>query len=139
MNLSKHFHELLSRQKNWVNTKSGFLLGMNCSPPCILYFLVLLGAIPLTGVIWLLIISLLPFLTEATFEVLPRLNEIKFGSGVLDELLFLDMPKEVRLPSGVMVLEYGKAVQESVYEQLRVVREGQLRITFANDLKVIHQ
>ncbi|QHN87995.1 putative transcriptional regulator [Arachis hypogaea] len=25
---------------------------------------------------------------EATFEVLPRLNDIKFGSGVIDELLF---------------------------------------------------
>ncbi|XP_030532455.1 probable transcriptional regulator SLK2 [Rhodamnia argentea] len=74
---------------------------------------------------------------EATFEVLPRLNEIKFGSGVLDELLFLDMPKEDRFPSGIMVLKYGKAVQESVYEQLRVVREGQLRITFANDLKIL--
>lgn len=138
MNISKHFYELLRRQKNWSNAQSGFLFGMNCSPLCILYFLVL-GAIPLTGVIWLLIISLLAVLTEATFEVLPRLNEIKFGSGVLDELLFLDMPKEVRFPSGIMVLEYGKAVQESVYEQLRVVREGQLRITFANDLKVIHQ
>lgn len=34
------------------------------------------------------------------------------------------------------MLEYGKAVQESVYEQLRVVREGQLRIIFTHDLKV---
>lgn len=73
---------------------------------------------------------------EATFEVLPRLNEIKFGSGVIDELLFLDLPREYRFPSGIMMLEYGKAVQESVYEQLRVVREGQLRIIFTHDLKV---
>lgn len=75
-------------------------------------------------------------LTEATYEVLPRLNEIKFGSGVIDELLFLDLPRECRFPSGIMMLEYGKAVQESVYEQLRVVREGQLRIIFTPDLKV---
>ena len=74
--------------------------------------------------------------TEATFEVLPRLNEIKFGSGVIDELMFLDLPRECRYPSGIMLLEYGKAVQESVYEQLRVVREGQLRIIFTHDLKV---
>ncbi|XAR71742.1 hypothetical protein NMG60_11018146 [Bertholletia excelsa] len=74
---------------------------------------------------------------EATFDVLPRLNEIKFGSGVIDELLFLDMPREYRSHSGLMVLEYGKAVQESVYEQLRVVREGLLRITFAPDLKIL--
>ncbi|KAL6137933.1 hypothetical protein ACLB2K_063222 [Fragaria x ananassa] len=75
--------------------------------------------------------------TEATFEVLPRLNEIKFGSGVIDELLFLDLPRECKFPSGVMMLEYGKAVQESVYEQLRVVREGQLRIVFTQDLKIL--
>ncbi|XP_071725189.1 probable transcriptional regulator SLK2 [Rutidosis leptorrhynchoides] len=74
---------------------------------------------------------------EATYEVLPRLNEIKFGSGVIDELLFLDLPREVRFSSGLMMLEYGKAVQESVYEQLRVVREGQLRIMFTHDLKML--
>ncbi|XP_048326494.2 probable transcriptional regulator SLK2 isoform X2 [Ziziphus jujuba] len=74
---------------------------------------------------------------EATFEVLPRLNEIKFGSGVIDELLFLDLPRECRFHSGIMMLEYGKAVQESVYEQLRVVREGQLRIIFSQDLKIL--
>lgn len=48
----------------------------------------------------------------------------------------MDLPRELRFPSGIMVLEYGKAVQESVYEQLRVVREGQLRIIFTHDLKV---
>ncbi|KAM7491653.1 hypothetical protein LguiA_034574 [Lonicera macranthoides] len=74
---------------------------------------------------------------EATFEVLPRLNEIKFGSGVIDELLFLDYPRECRFHSGIMMLEYGKAVQESVYEQLRVVREGQLRVIFTPDLKIL--
>ncbi|XP_073129883.1 probable transcriptional regulator SLK2 [Henckelia pumila] len=74
---------------------------------------------------------------EATFEVFPRLNEIKFGSGVIDELLFLDLPRECRFPSGMMLLEYGKAVQESVFEQLRVVREGQLRIMFTPDLKIL--
>lgn len=76
-------------------------------------------------------------LTEATFDILPRLNVVKFGGGVIDELLFLDLPREVRFPSGLMMLEYTKAVQECVYEQLRVVREGQLRIVFTQDLKVI--
>ncbi|XP_022159483.1 probable transcriptional regulator SLK2 isoform X2 [Momordica charantia] len=74
---------------------------------------------------------------EASFEVLPRLNEIKFGSGVIDELLFLDSPREWRFPSGIMMLEYEKVVQESVYEQLRVVREGQLRIIFTHELKIL--
>ncbi|WVZ15106.1 hypothetical protein V8G54_012672 [Vigna mungo] len=73
----------------------------------------------------------------ATYEVLPRLNEIKFGGGVIDELLFLDLPREIRFSSGAMMLEYAKAVQESVYEQLRVVREGQLRIIFSQDLKIL--
>uniref|UniRef100_A0A7N0RDG7 Transcriptional regulator SLK2 n=1 Tax=Kalanchoe fedtschenkoi TaxID=63787 RepID=A0A7N0RDG7_KALFE len=74
---------------------------------------------------------------EATAEVIPRLNEIKFSSGVIDELLFLDYPHECRFPSGVMMLEYGKAVQESVYDQLRVVREGRLRIIFTQELKIL--
>ncbi|XP_058104782.1 probable transcriptional regulator SLK2 [Magnolia sinica] len=74
---------------------------------------------------------------ETTFEVLPRLSKIKFDSGVIDELLFVDMPNERRLPSGLMFLEYQKAIQESIYEQLRVVREGQLRIIFTPDLKIL--
>ncbi|PKU84035.1 probable transcriptional regulator SLK2 [Dendrobium catenatum] len=74
---------------------------------------------------------------EATYEVLPRLNQIKFDHEVIDELLYLEMPREGRLPSGMMVLEYEKAVQESVYEQIRVVREGQLRIIFIPDLKIL--
>ncbi|XP_076957556.1 putative transcriptional regulator SLK2 [Bidens hawaiensis] len=74
---------------------------------------------------------------EAAFEALPRLNEIKFSSGVIDELLFLDMPREYRSPSGIMMLEYGKAVQESIYEQLRVVREGRLKVIFTPDLKIL--
>ncbi|XP_042057501.1 probable transcriptional regulator SLK2 [Salvia splendens] len=74
---------------------------------------------------------------EATFEVLPRLEEIKFASGVIDELLFLDLPRESKFPSGIMMLEYEKAVQESVYEQLRVVREGHLCILFTPDLKIL--
>ncbi|KAI3823056.1 hypothetical protein L1987_04483 [Smallanthus sonchifolius] len=36
-----------------------------------------------------------------------------------------------------MVLEYGQAVQESIYEQLRVVREGELKVVFTPDLKIL--
>lgn len=74
-------------------------------------------------------------MAEAYFEILPRLNRITFDS-VIDEIVFLDLPRECRFPSGLMMLEYGRAIQESVYEQLRVVREGQLRIIYTNDLKV---
>lgn len=74
---------------------------------------------------------------EATAEILPRLCQIKFDRGVIDEHLFLDMPHEYRLSSGIMVLEYAKAVQESVYEHVRVIHEGRLRIIFTPELKII--
>lgn len=75
-------------------------------------------------------------MAEAVYEVLPRLSKLTFETGVIDELLFLDCPRGYRFPSGLMMLEYGKAVQESVYEQLRVVHEGQLRVVFNQDFKV---
>jgi LIM-domain binding protein len=46
------------------------------------------------------------------------------------------MPHEYRLSTGIMVLEYAKAVQESVYEHVRVIHEGRLRIIFTPELKV---
>ncbi|PKU70913.1 transcriptional corepressor SEUSS [Dendrobium catenatum] len=73
---------------------------------------------------------------EATVEVLPRLLQIKYASGTLEELLYVDMPHESQNTSGQIVLDYAKAVQESVFEQLRVVRDGQLRIIFNSDLKI---
>lgn len=48
----------------------------------------------------------------------------------------MDLPHEYRLSSGHLVLEYGKAIQESVFDSLRVVRDGQLKIIFNPDLKV---
>ncbi|EOA15349.1 hypothetical protein CARUB_v10004256mg [Capsella rubella] len=74
---------------------------------------------------------------EANFDVLARLIEIKFASGIIDELLYLDHPRENRFPNGLMMLEYRKAVQETVHEQFRVVREGHLRIIFSQDLKIL--
>eukprot|EP00250_Pteridium_aquilinum_P018049 c23917_g1_i1 orf=839-3316(-) len=74
---------------------------------------------------------------EVTVEVMPRLCKSKFDNGELEELLFVDLPHEYRLSSGLIVLEYNKAVQESVYEQLRVVWEGQLRIIFTAELKIV--
>ncbi len=77
-------------------------------------------------------------LTETTVEVLPRLCQIKYASGTLEELLYVDMPRESQNASGQIVLDYTKAIQESVFEQLRVVREGHLRIVFNPDLKVLY-
>ncbi|KAE8735081.1 Transcriptional corepressor SEUSS [Hibiscus syriacus] len=73
---------------------------------------------------------------EATAEVLPRLFKIKYESGTIEELLYVDMPREYQNSSGQIVLDYAKAIQESVFEQLRVVRDGQLRIVFSPDLKI---
>lgn len=68
--------------------------------------------------------------------MLPRLFKIKYESGTLEELLYVDMPQEYQNSSGQIVLDYAKATQESVFEQLRVVRDGQLRIIFSPNLKV---
>ncbi|GER34024.1 SEUSS family protein [Striga asiatica] len=73
---------------------------------------------------------------EATVEVLARLFKIKYESGTIEELLYVDMPREYQNSSGQIVLDYAKAIQESVFEQLRVVRDGQLRIVFSPDLKI---
>jgi len=84
----------------------------------------------------LLFDNVLPII-ETTVEVLPRLCQIKYASGTLEELLYVDMPRESQNSCGQIVLDYTKAIQESVFEQLRVVREGHLRIVFNQDLKVI--
>lgn len=73
---------------------------------------------------------------EVIYETFPRLFKTKFESGMLDEILFLGLPREHRLPSGLIMLEYGKAVQESIYENFRIVHEGPLRVIFRPDLKV---
>ncbi|KAG1362312.1 hypothetical protein COCNU_10G005310 [Cocos nucifera] len=44
----------------------------------------------------------------------------------VDGILFLDMSHEFRLPTGMMVLEHARVVQESVCEEVPVVHEGQL-------------
>ncbi|KAG2263195.1 hypothetical protein Bca52824_070274 [Brassica carinata] len=74
---------------------------------------------------------------EAAYDVLARLFEVKFSSGIVDELFSLDHPREYRFSNGLMVLEYRKAVQKTVYEQCRVIHEGPLRITFSQDLKIL--
>ena len=69
--------------------------------------------------------------------MLARLFEIKFASGFVNELLSLEDPRECRVPSGLIVLEYRKLVQTIEYEECRVVHEGPFRIIFSQDLKVL--
>uniref|UniRef100_A0ACD5ZH41 Uncharacterized protein n=1 Tax=Avena sativa TaxID=4498 RepID=A0ACD5ZH41_AVESA len=74
---------------------------------------------------------------EATYEILPRLCQIRFYHGVIDEYLFLDMPNEFQLPNGLLLLEHTKVVQKSIYDHLHVTHEGQLRIIFTPELKIM--
>ncbi|KAF7098648.1 hypothetical protein CFC21_100373 [Triticum aestivum] len=74
---------------------------------------------------------------EATYEILPRLCQIRFDHGVVDEYLFLDVPNEFRLPNGLLLLEHTKVVQKSIYDHLHVTHEGQLRIIFTPELKIM--
>ncbi|KAL0738970.1 hypothetical protein Bca4012_015180 [Brassica carinata] len=75
---------------------------------------------------------------EATFDVLPRLFQIRYASGVINEFLSLEDHREYRASSGLMVVEYRKMVQTTEYEQCRVVHEGPLRIIFSQDLKILY-
>jgi hypothetical protein len=75
-------------------------------------------------------------LAEASYEVLPRLCQIRFDHGVIDEYIYLDMPNEFRLANGQMLLEHAKVIQKSVYEHQHVTHEGHLRIIFTPELKV---
>ncbi|KAL6861602.1 hypothetical protein ACP4OV_017302 [Aristida adscensionis] len=74
---------------------------------------------------------------EATYEVLPRLYQIRFDRGVVDEYLFLDTPTEFRMANGQMLLEHKKVIQKSIYEHLHVTHEGHLRIVFTPELKIM--
>uniref|UniRef100_A0A0C9QW91 TSA: Wollemia nobilis Ref_Wollemi_Transcript_4428_3641 transcribed RNA sequence n=1 Tax=Wollemia nobilis TaxID=56998 RepID=A0A0C9QW91_9CONI len=75
---------------------------------------------------------------EYSTDVLPRLFKIKYDSGLLDELLCVDLPEESYiLPQGKLVLVFLRAVHESIFPELRVVRYGKLRVTFGNNLKIL--
>ncbi|URE49186.1 Transcriptional corepressor SEUSS [Musa troglodytarum] len=88
---------------------------------------------------------------EATFEVLPRLFQIKFDHGVIDENLFLDMPHESRLSSGIMILLWEFCTQRheeflprrllasQVNQLLQVAQKYQATVTENNTAGVSHQ
>lgn len=75
---------------------------------------------------------------EYSTDVLPRLFKIKYDSGLLDEHLCLDTAEESYVVSpGKQVLVFPRAVHESVFPELRVVRYGKLRVTFNNYQKIL--
>ncbi|XP_073018487.1 uncharacterized protein [Primulina eburnea] len=73
---------------------------------------------------------------EISGEPLPRLYKIKYDTGLLEEHLRIDAPSEHRDESGQIYVRYSEAVEETEYEQVRIVRYGQLRVVFSPDLKV---
>ncbi|KAL9242843.1 hypothetical protein vseg_016802 [Gypsophila vaccaria] len=73
-----------------------------------------------------------------TFDALPRLNQLYFNAdGVVDELMYLGISNEKRLPDGSLMLCFEKAIQESIYRHCRVVHEGKLQVVFTPQLKII--
>ncbi|MED6189091.1 hypothetical protein PIB30_092351 [Stylosanthes scabra] len=73
---------------------------------------------------------------ELCYEILPRLFKMKYESGLLEENIFLDIPREYRDPSGYIVLFCSKVTRESLFYKVRVVHEGSLRIVFSPCLKI---
>ncbi|XP_021735684.1 probable transcriptional regulator SLK2 [Chenopodium quinoa] len=74
---------------------------------------------------------------ETSYELLPRMSQVYFKNCVEDELLYLNSPVETILPSGSMMLTFNKAVQQSIYKNIHVAHQGQLRIVFTPELKII--
>lgn len=101
-----------------------------------IFFAFFISSVSLYDVDLTLLLLFQSYLAEATYEILPRLCQIRFDHGVIDEYLFLDMANEFRLPNGLMLLEHTKVVQKSIYEHMHVIHEGQLRIIFTPELKV---
>ncbi|XP_074337998.1 transcriptional corepressor SEUSS-like [Apium graveolens] len=73
---------------------------------------------------------------EVTAETLPALSKIGFETGILKEFFSFDMPSEHQTLSGEIVVHSYNAPVEAVYQNLRVVHDGQLCVVFTPDLKI---
>lgn len=74
---------------------------------------------------------------EAPFEVLPRLFHIKYDSGLKEELLYLSDPQERETRTGNWILSSHLAVEESVFETLRIKRYGRLCVLLNPHMKIM--
>lgn len=68
--------------------------------------------------------------------MLPALSTVGYETGILQELLYVDIPSEHQTVSGEIALHYDKATAELVYQNLRVVHDGHLCVVFTPNLKV---
>ncbi|KAK4416704.1 Transcriptional corepressor SEUSS [Sesamum alatum] len=73
---------------------------------------------------------------EISQELLPRLHKVKYDTGASEEHLHIESSNEHQGACGRIFLHYPKAAEESVYDQVRIVRYGQLRVVFSPDLKI---
>ncbi|KAL0449816.1 UNVERIFIED_CONTAM: Transcriptional corepressor SEUSS [Sesamum latifolium] len=73
---------------------------------------------------------------EISEELLPRLHKVKYDTGVSEEHLHIESPNEHQGACGQIFLHYPKAAEESVHDQVRIVRYGQLHVIFSPDLKI---
>mmetsp|Transcript_13200 Transcript_13200/g.31252 ORF Transcript_13200/g.31252 Transcript_13200/m.31252 type:complete len:564 (+) Transcript_13200:192-1883(+) len=72
----------------------------------------------------------------SSVEALPRLFQVKYESGLMEELLFLGQPQELYLPNGHIIVLFESLMEEAVFEELRVIRVGKLRILFNSMMKM---
>ncbi|WOG82109.1 hypothetical protein DCAR_0101271 [Daucus carota subsp. sativus] len=73
---------------------------------------------------------------EVTAEMLPTLARVGHETGILQELLYVDMPSEHPRLSGEIAVHYNKATVELVYENLRIAHDGHLCVVFTPDQKI---
>ncbi|KAL0332667.1 UNVERIFIED_CONTAM: Transcriptional corepressor SEUSS [Sesamum calycinum] len=73
---------------------------------------------------------------EISEELLPRLHKVKYDTGVSEEHMHIESPNEYQGACGQIFLHHPKAAEESVHDQVRIVRYGQLRVIFSPDLKI---
>ncbi|MCD7448464.1 hypothetical protein HAX54_042598 [Datura stramonium] len=71
---------------------------------------------------------------ETSVEVLPRLCKIKFETGMMDELLYMDIPEECYTPSGHIVLNYAKVTEESVHQLKEAIQKFQAFAESSSDI-----
>mmetsp|Transcript_5378 Transcript_5378/g.13725 ORF Transcript_5378/g.13725 Transcript_5378/m.13725 type:complete len:567 (-) Transcript_5378:112-1812(-) len=72
----------------------------------------------------------------STVDALPRLFQVKYESGLKEEFLFLGQPQELYLPNGHTIVLFESLMEEAVFEELRVIRVGKLRILFNNVMQM---
>jgi hypothetical protein len=73
---------------------------------------------------------------EVPFRLLPRLFELKYGSGLKTEFICLSAFNEYPMPNGNMLLVCPGAMEFSIHDGYCVSKLGCLRVEFTPELKM---